>query len=200
MRRARIPGWTDPHRRDGRSFGGYMANWIAGHTDGSTAIVTHASLWALDQFGPTTDGAYWWAREMTPEMAEQNSPHRYAAEIRTPMLVIHGDKDYRVPIGEALRLWSELLTDPVLPGRRGRARTDSSTSRRRTTGCSARSTRRSGTKGMTAFLARHVLARTSNRRRRSQRPRTAPEPRDSSARLQRAGWRSSDDDGGAAAR
>jgi dipeptidyl aminopeptidase/acylaminoacyl peptidase len=99
----------------GGSFGGYMANWIAGHTDRFDAIVTHASLWALDQFGPTTDGAYWWAREMTPEMAEQNSPHRFVGRIRTPMLVIHGDKDYRVPIGEALRLWFELLTESGLP-------------------------------------------------------------------------------------
>ena len=99
----------------GGSFGGYMANWIAGHTDRFDAIVTHASLWALDQFGPTTDGAYWWAREMTPEMAEQNSPHRFVGQIRTPMLVIHGDKDYRVPIGEALRLWFELLTESGLP-------------------------------------------------------------------------------------
>ena len=99
----------------GGSFGGYMANWIAGHTDRFDAIVTHASLWALDQFGPTTDGAYWWAREMTPEMAEQNSPHRFVGHIRTPVLVIHGDKDYRVPIGEALRLWFELLTESGLP-------------------------------------------------------------------------------------
>lgn len=99
----------------GGSFGGYMANWIAGHTDRFDAIVTHASLWALDQFGPTTDGAYWWAREMTAEMAEQNSPHRFVGQIRTPMLVIHGDKDYRVPIGEALRLWFELLTESGLP-------------------------------------------------------------------------------------
>ena len=53
----------------GGSFGGYMANWIAGHTDRFDAIVTHASLWALDQFGPTTDAAYYWAREMTAEMA-----------------------------------------------------------------------------------------------------------------------------------
>lgn len=99
----------------GGSFGGYMANWIAGHTDRFDAIVTHASLWALDQFGPTTDGAYWWAREMTPEMAQDNSPHRSVGEIATPMLVIHGDKDYRVPIGEALRLWYELLTYSGLP-------------------------------------------------------------------------------------
>lgn len=99
----------------GGSFGGYMANWIAGQTDRFDAIVTHASLWALDQFGPTTDGAYWWAREMTPEMTQRNSPHRQVARINTPMLVIHGDKDYRVPIGEALRLWYELLTESGLP-------------------------------------------------------------------------------------
>ncbi|HYO00834.1 MAG TPA: prolyl oligopeptidase family serine peptidase [Mycobacterium sp.] len=99
----------------GGSFGGYMANWIAGHTDRFDAIVTHASLWALDQFGPTTDGGYWWAREMTTQMAERNSPHRSVAEISTPTLVIHGDKDYRVPIGEGLRLWFELLTESALP-------------------------------------------------------------------------------------
>lgn len=99
----------------GGSFGGYMANWIAGHTDRFAAIVTHASLWALDQFGATTDGGYWWAREMTPQMAAANSPHLFVSEISTPMLVIHGDKDYRVPIGEALRLWYELLSRSGLP-------------------------------------------------------------------------------------
>ncbi|MGW8566957.1 prolyl oligopeptidase family serine peptidase [Isoptericola sp. NPDC055881] len=99
----------------GGSFGGYMANWVAGHTDRFRAIVTHASLWALDQFGPTTDGAYYWNREMTPEMTEVHSPHRYVGDIRTPMLVVHGDKDYRVPIGEGLRLWQELLTKSGLP-------------------------------------------------------------------------------------
>jgi len=99
----------------GGSFGGYMANWVAGHTDRFRAIVTHASLWALDQFGPTTDHAYYWAREMTPEMALENSPHRFVGDIVTPMLVIHGDKDYRVPIGEGLRLWYELLERSGLP-------------------------------------------------------------------------------------
>ncbi|MDR7383478.1 prolyl oligopeptidase family serine peptidase [Promicromonospora iranensis] len=99
----------------GGSFGGYMANWVAGHTDRFQAVVTHASLWALDQFGPTTDAGYYWAREMTPETALENSPHLAVGDIRTPMLVIHGDKDYRVPIGEGLRLWSELLTKSGLP-------------------------------------------------------------------------------------
>ena len=97
----------------GGSFGGYMANWIATQTGRFRAIVTHASLWDLDAFTGTTDAAYFWEREWgdplrEPKRYEQNSPHRYADAIRTPMLVIHGDKDYRVPIGEALRLWYDL--------------------------------------------------------------------------------------------
>lgn len=99
----------------GGSFGGYMANWIAGQTDRFKAIVTHASLWDLDGFGPTTDAAFYWAREMKPEMVRKYSPSRYVEKIRTPMLVIHGDKDYRVPIGEGIRLWYELLSASGLP-------------------------------------------------------------------------------------
>ena len=99
----------------GGSFGGYMANWVAGQTDRFKAIVTHASLWALDQFGPTTDAAQYWLKEMTEEMAMENSPHLNVGNIKTPMLVIHGDKDYRVPIGEGLRLWYELLSSSQLP-------------------------------------------------------------------------------------
>lgn len=98
----------------GGSFGGYMANWVAGQTDRFDAIVTHASLWALDQFGPTTDAAFYWGREMTPEMAATYSPHQHVGNISTPMLVVHGDKDYRVPIGEGLRLWYELLASSQL--------------------------------------------------------------------------------------
>jgi dipeptidyl aminopeptidase/acylaminoacyl peptidase len=98
----------------GGSFGGYMANWVAGQTDRFGAIVTHASLWALDQFGPTTDASQYWLKEMTAEMAMANSPHLHVEKISTPMLVIHGDKDYRVPIGEGLRLWYELLSKSQL--------------------------------------------------------------------------------------
>ncbi len=94
----------------GGSFGGYMANWIATQTDRFRAIVTHASLWNLDSFLGTTDAAYFWEKEWgdplgDPRRYEQNSPHRFADAIRTPVLVIHGDRDYRVPIGEALQLW-----------------------------------------------------------------------------------------------
>jgi dipeptidyl aminopeptidase/acylaminoacyl peptidase len=97
----------------GGSYGGYMANWIAGHTDRFRAIVSHAGLWALDQMFGTTDAPQFWQREFGPpvpgaEKYEQNSPHHHLGRIRTPMLVIHGNRDYRVPVGEALRLWSDL--------------------------------------------------------------------------------------------
>ena len=94
----------------GGSFGGYMANWIAVHTDRFKAIVTHASLWGLERFGGTTDAAWYWGREMTPEMIRKNDPSQYVDRITTPMLVVHGDKDYRVPIGEALALWWDLCS------------------------------------------------------------------------------------------
>jgi len=94
----------------GGSFGGYMANWVAGHTDRFRAVVTHASLWALDQFATTTDAPHYWLREMTGQVAWDNSPHHSADAITTPVLVIHGDSDHRVPIGEALRLWWDLLS------------------------------------------------------------------------------------------
>ncbi|MBY0177749.1 S9 family peptidase [Curtobacterium herbarum] len=92
----------------GGSFGGYMANWVAGHTDRFDAIVTHASLWALDQFAGTTDAAHYWQAIFDADGLAANDPHRFVGDIRTPMLVVHGDHDYRVPIGEGLRLWSEL--------------------------------------------------------------------------------------------
>ncbi|HEY2575321.1 MAG TPA: S9 family peptidase [Streptosporangiaceae bacterium] len=109
----------DPDRTAimGGSFGGYMANWIAGHTDRFRAIVTHASLWRLDSM-LTSDESYYFVREFgDPEKHagrwEANDPSRHAAKIHTPMLVIHGDKDYRVPIGHGLWLWWDLMRHQV---------------------------------------------------------------------------------------
>jgi dipeptidyl aminopeptidase/acylaminoacyl peptidase len=98
----------------GGSYGGYMANWIAGHTDRFQAIVSHAGLWALDQMFGTTDGPPYWRRQFgdpatQPERYLTSSPHLHADKVVTPMLIIHGDRDYRVPIGEALRLWWDLV-------------------------------------------------------------------------------------------
>ncbi|HUD40163.1 MAG TPA: S9 family peptidase [Streptosporangiaceae bacterium] len=99
----------------GGSFGGYMANWIAGHTDRFAGIVSHAGLWALDQMLGTTDAPYWLRLELgdpqtQPTRYVENSPHLHATAISTPILIIHGDKDYRVPIGEALRMYSDLIS------------------------------------------------------------------------------------------
>jgi len=101
----------------GGSFGGYMANWIAGHTDRFSAVVSHASLWKLDVM-LTSDESHWLVREFgdpaeRPELWEANDPARHLAKIRTPMLVIHGDRDYRVPIGNALWLWRDLARHEV---------------------------------------------------------------------------------------
>ncbi|KTR43084.1 peptidase S9 [Curtobacterium oceanosedimentum] len=92
----------------GGSFGGYMANWIAGHTDRFRAVVTHASLWAMEQFIGTTDSSDYWQSIFDEQGLRENDPHRFVADITSPVLVIHGDRDHRVPIGEGLRLWSEL--------------------------------------------------------------------------------------------
>ena len=99
----------------GASFGGFMANWIAGHTDRFDAIVTHAGLWALDQQHRTTDAAAGKMRvhgheEDNPDWYRAYSPHHAAANVTTPVLITHGNRDYRVPISEALRMWWDLVS------------------------------------------------------------------------------------------
>ncbi|MCD1286769.1 MULTISPECIES: alpha/beta fold hydrolase [unclassified Brevibacterium] len=98
----------------GGSYGGYMANWVAGHTgDRFRCIVSHASLWNTTSMGRTTDNASW--DEAMREQADTYSPHLFASDIEVPMLVIHGDKDYRVPIGQGQELWFDLLTKSRTP-------------------------------------------------------------------------------------
>jgi len=97
----------------GGSYGGYMANWVAGQTDRYRCIVTHASLWELRGFHGTTDTGVVWELEMgdpyaEPERYMRQSPFEHLARIRTPMLVIHGEQDFRVPVSESLRLWTDL--------------------------------------------------------------------------------------------
>ncbi len=97
----------------GGSYGGYMANWVAGQTDRFRAIVTHASVWDMRPFHGTTDAGVYWEHEIgdpyrQPELYGRYSPAENVAAIRTPMLVIHGEQDFRVPISEALKLWTDL--------------------------------------------------------------------------------------------
>ncbi|HET8867830.1 MAG TPA: prolyl oligopeptidase family serine peptidase [Agrococcus sp.] len=106
----------------GASFGGYMTNWIAGHSDRFDAIVTHAGLWALDQQHATTDAAALKVRvhghpDLLPDWYRAYSPHHHASAITTPMLITHGNRDYRVPVSEALRMWWDLVSAwPGAPG------------------------------------------------------------------------------------
>ncbi|MDO4918850.1 S9 family peptidase [Kocuria sp.] len=110
----------DPGRQAlmGGSYGGYMANWVATHTGTRfRCIVTHASLWNLDAMGATTDNTLW-REAMGPRQAAEYSPHRFAEDIAVPLLVIHGDKDYRVPVSQGLELWADLQSRTSVEGHR----------------------------------------------------------------------------------
>lgn len=105
----------------GGSYGGYMANWVAGHTgDRFKCIVTHASLWETESMGHTTDNAGWESPMRTQNLTF--NPSKSAADIVVPMLVIHGDKDYRVPIAQGHHLWYDLNKFSATP-RDGNGRT-----------------------------------------------------------------------------
>ncbi len=103
----------------GASYGGYMINWILGHTNRFKALVSHDGLFNLESmYGGTEElwfpewefgGAPW----DKPELYETLSPHRFVKNFATPTLVVHGELDYRVPVGEALQLFTALQTRGV---------------------------------------------------------------------------------------
>ena len=143
----------------GGSFGGYMANWIAGHTDRFRAIVTHASLWdARPVRGHDRRAVLLATRDGDPRETERygrTRPHRFADEIRTPMLVIHGDKDYRVPDRRgACGCGADL---PNARGRRDAAQVPL-LPRREPLGAQAAATQ-GLVRDVLAFLAEHVLGK-----------------------------------------
>jgi len=99
----------------GGSYGGYMTNWMVGHTDRFKAAVTDRSIanwismWATSDIGPhfTADqigGDPWGAEEKL--MAD--SPLRYAPNVKTPVLVVHSMEDYRCPIPEGIQFFTAL--------------------------------------------------------------------------------------------
>ena len=98
----------------GGSFGGYMTNWIGGHTERFRCLVTHAGLYALSAFHGVTDLPAWWALENQGfpwddlDAFDRYSPHKSIKAWKTPTLIIHAEKDYRVPISEALALFEGL--------------------------------------------------------------------------------------------
>ena len=97
----------------GGSYGGYMSNWLAVTSDRFGAIVTHASVWDLQLERDTSDAGFLMDREFGDPLRHEDtwrrqSPHRLADSLHTPMLVIHGARDQRVPLGNAHSLWTAL--------------------------------------------------------------------------------------------
>jgi dipeptidyl aminopeptidase/acylaminoacyl peptidase len=110
----------------GASYGGYMANWVLGHTDRFKCIVSHDGMFnAESAFGsteedwfniwefktPESKGGHPWDYYGKPD--DENpfrkwSPSLYAKNFKTPTLVIHGQLDYRLDLSEGLQLFDTL--------------------------------------------------------------------------------------------
>ena len=98
----------------GASFGGYMANWVLGHTDRFKCIVSHDGTFnTLSDWGTTEE--LWfnnWEFKGTPytnrEMYEKWNPMNAAKNFKTPTLVVHGQLDYRLDVSEGLQLFTTL--------------------------------------------------------------------------------------------
>ncbi|MGC2273638.1 MAG: S9 family peptidase, partial [Candidatus Sulfotelmatobacter sp.] len=96
----------------GGSYGGYMANWVLGHTDRFKCIVTHDGMFNAESAWGTTEELWFndWEFKGTPytnrELYRKWSPHEYAANFKTPTLVIHGQKDYRLDVSQGFDLFT----------------------------------------------------------------------------------------------
>jgi dipeptidyl aminopeptidase/acylaminoacyl peptidase len=103
----------------GGSFGGYMTNWIEGHTDRFKCLISHAGPSDLAAKYGTTDELWFpeWDIGGTPwdnpEAYAKWSPTTYAKSFKTPMLVIHGANDFRVPLEQALVMFTYLRRQGV---------------------------------------------------------------------------------------
>jgi dipeptidyl aminopeptidase/acylaminoacyl peptidase len=99
----------------GGSFGGYMTNWIGTQTARFRCLVTHASIVTMANFTGVTDHPAWWYLEMggenpyaDPDGYDRFAPIRHITKWKTPTLIVHGELDYRCPIGEGLNLFEAL--------------------------------------------------------------------------------------------
>ena len=103
----------------GASYGGFMINWIEGHTDRFECLVSHDGVYdQVSMYGATEE--LWfpeWEMKGTPwenpEMYRKFSPSTYAANFSTPCLVVHGENDFRVPYTQGLQLFTALQRQGV---------------------------------------------------------------------------------------
>jgi dipeptidyl aminopeptidase/acylaminoacyl peptidase len=103
----------------GGSYGGYMVNWILGQDHPFKALVSHAGVFDLRSMAGETEELwfpYWEFRGMpwdNPDAYEQWSPSYRVKNFKTPTLVIHGELDYRVPVGQGMQLFTALQMQKV---------------------------------------------------------------------------------------
>ncbi len=103
----------------GASYGGYMIDWILGHTQRFKALVSHDGVYDMpSEFGATEElwfpiwemGGTPWDK---PEEYARWSPSHYVKDFRTPTLVVHGEQDFRVPYTQGLQLFTALQMQKV---------------------------------------------------------------------------------------
>ncbi|MGA8152969.1 MAG: S9 family peptidase [Terriglobales bacterium] len=98
----------------GASYGGYMANWILGHSNRFKCIVSHDGQFNTESAWGTTEELWFpdWEFRGTPytnrEMYRKWSPHLSATNFKTPTLVVHGQRDYRLDVSEGFQLFTTL--------------------------------------------------------------------------------------------
>jgi dipeptidyl aminopeptidase/acylaminoacyl peptidase len=98
----------------GGSYGGFMVNWIAGHTDRFKALISHAGVFDLTSKYGTTEELWFpeWEFGGTPwekpEHYRERSPSSFVANFKTPTLIIHGALDFRVPEAQGLGMFTSL--------------------------------------------------------------------------------------------
>jgi dipeptidyl aminopeptidase/acylaminoacyl peptidase len=98
----------------GASYGGYMANWLLGHTSRFKCIVSHDGIFNAESAYGTTEELWFpnWEFGGPPwkkrDVYRKWSPHEYTANFKTPTLVVHGQNDYRIDISQGFDLFTTL--------------------------------------------------------------------------------------------
>ncbi|MDQ0208007.1 S9 family peptidase [Alkalicoccobacillus murimartini] len=108
--------WIDESRLGvtGGSYGGFMTNWIVGHTNRFKAAVTQRSISNWTSFYGVSDIGYYFTEwQIQADLNDvdklwKHSPLAYVNQIETPLLILHGEKDYRCPIEQAEQLYIAL--------------------------------------------------------------------------------------------
>ena len=98
----------------GGSYGGFMVNWIAGHTDRFAALISHAGVFDLPSMYGTTEELWFaeWEFGGPPwegsKIYFDQTPSAFIQNFKTPTLVIHGALDFRVPDAQGLGMFTAL--------------------------------------------------------------------------------------------